>query len=59
MSQENEFGILLNSMEHAFIMAVMSDLEEPQTFDEAWNNPDPEKQLKWRDAITEEMGRMV
>jgi hypothetical protein len=30
------------------------NFEEPRHYDDAWNNPDPEQQTKWRKAISKE-----
>ena len=32
--------------------------EEPKTYDQAWNHPDPVQRKKWREAIIKERGDM-
>ena len=32
--------------------------ENPKTYDEAWNHPDPFQQERWREAITKELNKM-
>ena len=34
-------------------------IEEPKTFQEAWNNPNQDHQLKWREAIKKELRDMI
>jgi hypothetical protein len=34
------------------------DFEEPRHYDDAWNNPDPAQQTKWRKAISKEFRDM-
>mmetsp|Transcript_10575 Transcript_10575/g.23465 ORF Transcript_10575/g.23465 Transcript_10575/m.23465 type:complete len:546 (+) Transcript_10575:97-1734(+) len=42
------------------ISAVSSGIpEEPKTFDEAWNHPDPEERKKWRESIRKEFRDMI
>ena len=38
----------------AFVMAIMSDPEEPQHFHHAWWHQEPQEQEKWRQAIQKE-----
>ena len=35
------------------------EVEEPSTFDEAWNHPDPEQRAKWRKGIRKEFHDMI
>ena len=34
-------------------------IEEPKTFQEAWNNPNLDQQTKWREAIKKELRDMI
>ena len=34
-------------------------VDEPKTFQEAWNNPNQDHQLKWREAIKKELRDMI
>ena len=34
-------------------------IDEPKTFQEAWNNPNKDHQLKWREAIKKELRDMI
>ena len=40
-------------------MAIMSDPEEPQDFEQAWWHPDPQEQEKWRQAVKKELSDMI
>ena len=42
--------------EIAFVTSTMSDFDEPQSFQEAWWDPDLISREKWRDAIHLDMG---
>ena len=46
-------GKTLNEWLHemAFVTSTMSDSDEPQSFQEAWWNPDLISREKWREAI--------
>ncbi len=39
-------------------LSVCMELGEPRTFQEAWNHPDPEQCMKWREAIRKEFADM-
>ena len=45
--------------EVAFVTAIMSDLEEPLTFQEAWHHPHLQERAKWRAAIRKEFKDMI
>ncbi len=42
----------------AIALSVCMELAEPRTFQEAWNHPDPERCMKWREAIRKEFADM-
>ena len=44
--------------EIAFVTSTMSDPEEPQSFQEAWWDPDLISRDKWREAIRLEFKKM-
>jgi len=45
--------------EFGFASAVSSDYQEPQSFDEAWNNENETERKNWRDAIRTEFNNMI
>ena len=45
--------------EIAFVTSTMSDLDEPQSFQEAWWNPDLISSDEWREAICLEFKKML
>ena len=45
--------------EITFVTSTMSDHDEPQTFEEAWWNPDLISREKWREAICLEIKKML
>ena len=45
--------------EMAFVTSAMSDPSEPQTFQQAWWNPDLEPREKWCDGIRLEFNKMI
>ena len=51
----------LNEWVHeiAFVTSTMSDPDEPQSFQEAWSDPDLISREKWRDAIHREFKKML
>ena len=51
------------ALEHGMAFIATNDdnqeLEDPDSFQEAWNHLDPEQRRKWREAIWKEFGDMV
>ena len=45
--------------EIAFVSSEMSDLSEPQTFQQAWWHPDLKAREKWHDGINLEFNKMI
>ena len=45
--------------EIAFVTSTMSDPDEPQSFQEAWWDPDFISREKWREAICLEFKKML
>ena len=45
--------------EIAFVSSTMSDPDEPQSFQEAWWDPDLIAKEKWQDAISLEFKKML
>ena len=45
--------------ETAFVTSTMSDPDEPQSFQEAWRDPDLITREKWREAICLEFKEML
>ena len=45
--------------EISFVTSEMSDPTEPQTFQQAWWNPDLEARAKWHDEIKLEFNKMI
>ena len=44
---------------YAFISTMQGGNDEPKTFREAWDHPNPEKREKWREAIRKELRDMI
>ena len=43
----------------AFVTGTMCDPNEPQTFQQAWRNPDKNAREKWHEAIRLEFNKMI
>jgi hypothetical protein len=59
---ETAIDALFDAGEFGFNFAMFAsseeDFEEPRSYDEAWNNPDPKQKAQWRTAITKEFKDM-
>ncbi len=42
----------------AQLLSVCMELAEPRPFQEAWNHPDPEQCMKWKEAIRKEFDKI-
>ncbi|KAG7336872.1 reverse transcriptase RNA-dependent DNA polymerase, partial [Nitzschia inconspicua] len=54
ISKEEEFADI-----QEYVLYAEGKFEEPKTFQEAWNHPDPEERKKWREAIRKEFHDMI
>ena len=44
-------NFLIDIVDLALSAEILPTQDEPKTFQQAWNNPDPLKRVKWREAI--------
>ncbi|KAG7338676.1 reverse transcriptase RNA-dependent DNA polymerase [Nitzschia inconspicua] len=54
ISKEEEFADI-----NEYVLYAEGKFDEPKTFQEAWNHPDPEERKKWREAIKKEFHDMI
>ncbi|KAG7347265.1 reverse transcriptase RNA-dependent DNA polymerase [Nitzschia inconspicua] len=54
ISKDEEFADI-----QEYVLYTEGKLDEPKTFQEAWNHPDPEERKKWREAIRKEFHDMI